>query len=262
MPAAAPSLVPGYTSQVGSATVISFEVTRDDWLAILRERIQRDDSFERVARIERRADLRVWMLGIPIITALLAFAVGKSIPGGIWFNPYAEGAVAGLVLTVLAVLPSTSLWLRIRRARRRELAVLKYQVRDVTTGPARVSVDADGIEIKYLLARYRFPWHGIESITALESGVLVISEEGPSFVIPARALGQQSRDYVEELISCWHASRSAAAALMADVLRDADWPCPDCGYNLRALASFTCPECGRDLALFMARRAAAAAPRR
>jgi len=229
---------------------VSFELTRDDWIAVglaAAKTVSRQPSVS--ARHHRSAMLQK--------SAILSLFGGATFMY-VWiasFFPIKPLMIAAGVMIWVAV--SAAIFAFFLRTKPKPVDTSAYE-RSVQrmelspyTGPHTVSIDQWGLHVRSNLQDTSTSWQLVqptmcgEYITFHNAGFYLA-------IIPPRAFIDANFAFrFFRLAREWHAAAQLPhAERLAHYLADRDDAfCPQCRYNLRGVTIGTCPECGRQLSL-------------
>jgi hypothetical protein len=235
---------------MAGARSITFELTREDYLAAMRHYAEHSPYILDAARARRRASIKTGLISMLVVF----IAIGMII----WRDPSLErslaipaGAAFGLIVAGLYGWWGLSLSTHIAAVRRRYIAAAEEGDVSAFTGMITMELDEKGVRLCLPASDTRIAWDAIQGVWDLGDCILVEAAVHGG-LIPKRAFATISQ--LEELARLVDDRARGAPQRPAGRLaaRLADEACA-CGYNLRGLSGLICPECGGRLRVSLIR---------
>jgi hypothetical protein len=236
--------------QVGSDVTerfeLTFNITREDWIAANEALSLISPHWNTVAKQQRRIELRNLLWTSPLIVLGGAFLIGR---GNSTRGMYVEGMLAGLLLCGLIAF-GVSQMDYVSKLKKQSLERIRRADLSDHVGAVSVRGDESGVVIVAPKRELRLSW---AMVVAHDIGEYVLLSHGGAdgTFIPKAAFGSpaEAAEFVPLAMGWWRAAQMPPAERLARYLIDRDVACVGCGYNLRGVRDVRCPECGRALAM-------------
>jgi hypothetical protein len=225
---------------------VSYEFSRDDYLAAMCTWIDQGPAIHEVARAQRRRAVRSLRFSVPVMF-LVCFWIPWRTPmdlelrifGGVFIG----ATISGLYAMHIASLPNY-----VKKLRQQSHARVEQTDVGSLTGRQSIEIAPEHFIFRSPAAEFRLPWRSVRAITPL-SGWSFIQLHDSLPVIPDRAFDSAaSRDaFIAVFRERIEQARLPEPERIKRFLQDRDRPCPKCKYNLRNAATDRCPECGHHL---------------
>jgi hypothetical protein len=231
---------------VPESLVLSFDLTRDDYLAAVRLLLVDSPDLERVARQHRAKALKAlwWIAPFPYVMIYLLtrreqVEIGIRLLTTALLGTLVSGMYGWYCAQLSTYLP------KIRKAYWEHA-----QRTDVSTfcGPNILELTPAAFIARSTSGATAFPWSAVAHIKELP-GFLVVYVPSAMEIIPDRAFAspEAKAAFTEALRHHADSARLPEPERIRRYMAERDLPCPGCKYNLRGIATDACPECGRQL---------------
>lgn len=110
---------------------------------------------------------------------------------------------------------------------------------------ATTTADESGVRFKSGPLEISLAWESVERLICDKRAIVLVGG-GQAIFLPSRLIQPEgSHDQAIAKIREWYeASGRGDVTRIATHLKDHDYACENCGYNLRGCATASCPECG------------------
>jgi hypothetical protein len=229
----------------GVGMSVEFELTRQDYIACCAAVDRRDLKFAKLERYQPVFTVMTVILTIGLAALAIYHAASRNsgIHGMVW--------LLGAGVIVLC-------WWAVRRMSfSGQVASLREDYEReadawhtrASYGPTRVTLRRAYLGWMNPAGEVRKRWLGGGVVERVEGFVLVSVGRGQLFPIPLRAFASEAE--IERFMQTARAFRDMAGLsfdeAVAELLRDRDFACRGCRYNLRGVREARCPECGRGI---------------
>jgi len=225
---------------------LSYEVTREDWLAVNEACMRESPAWASARAQHRRAMRRQVLFTAPFCIVGAALFMGRSQST---HGMYAEGACLGACFATFLyfALPRVN---TVEKAKRTQLEQIDRMDLTDHTGTTTIAMDEFGVQIHSPHRQLKLSWKVVAPTVA--GGFVLLQYGGhDGTIIPARAFASEAAaaEFIDHAQRWWQIAQGPHAERLERYLADRDLACPSCKYNLRGMRGEVCPECGEPIKL-------------